>query len=215
MNLSTNYLGLELANPIVPSASPMTRSVESMQRLEAAGAAAVVMPSLFEEQIEHEAMAVHAALNFGAEISAESAGGYLPEMDDYNTGAADYLDRLRAAKAALKIPVIAEFRDSQNFVAAMDEGIGVCELPPYRIRNDIEQINALMKWLDRHPVAGRKQAAEEALSEEALSDEQRMELVAAAAYRRAEERGFEGGDPSLDWLEAEREVDASYGRNTT
>lgn len=116
---------------------------------------------------------------------------------------------------SLKIPVIAEFRDSQNFVAAMDEGIGVCELPPYRIRNDIEQINALMKWLDRHPAAGRKQAAEEALSEEALSDEQRMELVAAAAYRRAEERGFEGGDPSLDWLEAEREVDASYGRNTT
>ncbi len=107
MNLASNYLGLGLANPIVPSSSPMTRSVESMQRLEAAGAAAIVMPSLFEEQIEHEAMAVHAALNFGAEISAESAGGYLPEMDDYNTGAADYLDRLRAAKAALKIPVIA------------------------------------------------------------------------------------------------------------
>ncbi|MGI9259428.1 MAG: ParA family protein [Gammaproteobacteria bacterium] len=116
---------------------------------------------------------------------------------------------------SLKIPVIAEFRDSQNFVAAMDEGIGVCELPPYRIRNDIEQFNALMKWLDRHPAAKRKQAAKEPKSEEALSDEKRMELIAAAAYRRAEERGFQGGDPSLDWIEAEREVDETYQRNMT
>ncbi len=107
MNLATNYLGLELANPIVPSASPMTREVDSLLLLEAAGAAAVVLPSLFEEQIEHETMAVHAALNFGAEISAESIGGYFPEMDDYNTGAADYIDKLKAAKEALAIPVIA------------------------------------------------------------------------------------------------------------
>jgi len=107
MNLATNYLGLELANPIVPSSSPLTRDIESLQRLEAAGAAAVVLPSLFEEQIEHEAMAVHSALDYGSEISAESIGGYFPEMDDYNTGAGDYLERLRMAKEVLSIPVIA------------------------------------------------------------------------------------------------------------
>ena len=107
MNLATNYLGLELKNPIVPSASPMTRELDSLLLLEAAGASAVVLPSLFEEQIEHETMAVHAALNFGAEISPESIGGYFPEMDYYNTGATDYIDKLKAAKEVLAIPVIA------------------------------------------------------------------------------------------------------------
>ncbi len=107
MNLATTYLGLELENPIVPSASPLTRELDSLLLLEAAGASAVVLPSLFEEQIEHETMAVHAALNFGTEISAESAGGYFPEMDSYNTGAGEYLGKLKAAKEALSIPVIA------------------------------------------------------------------------------------------------------------
>ncbi len=107
MNLTTNYLGLELINPIVASSSPLTRHVETLEQLQEAGAAAVVLPSLFEEQIEHEAMAVHSALDYGSEFSAESIGGYFPEMDDYNTGAGDYLDRLRAAKEALTIPVIA------------------------------------------------------------------------------------------------------------
>ena len=107
MNLETNYLGLQLANPIVPSASPMTRHIDSLLLLEAAGASAVVLPSLFEEQIEHETMAVHAALNFGAELSAESTEGYFPEMDEYNTGAGEYIDKLKAAKESLSIPVIA------------------------------------------------------------------------------------------------------------
>jgi dihydroorotate dehydrogenase (fumarate) len=145
MNLSTSYLGLELANPIVPSASPLTRSVESMQRLEEAGAAAVVMPSLFEEQIEHEAMAVHAALNFGAEISPESTLGYFPEMDDYNNGAADYLDRLRAAKEALSIPVIASLNGTSPggwtlYARIIEEaGADALELNIYLIAADSER----------------------------------------------------------------------------
>jgi dihydroorotate dehydrogenase (fumarate) len=143
MNLATNYLGLELANPIVPSSSPLTRDIESLQRLEAAGAAAVVLPSLFEEQIEHEAMAVHSALDYGSEISAESIGGYFPEMDDYNTGAGDYLERLRMAKEALSIPVIA----SLNGVSAggwtlyariiEDAGADALELNIYLIAADM------------------------------------------------------------------------------
>lgn len=145
MNLTTNYLGLELANPIVPSSSPLTRDIESLQRLEAAGAAAVVLPSLFEEQIEHEAMAVHSALDYGSEISAESIGGYFPEMDDYNTGAGDYLERLRTAKEALSIPVIASLNGDSaggwTLYARIieDAGADALELNIYLIAADMER----------------------------------------------------------------------------
>jgi len=110
---------------------------------------------------------------------------------------------LKRFLTSLKIPVIAELRDSQNFVHAMAGGIGVCELPAYRIRDDIDQINAMFAWLNKRHTPVRK----------APTEEQRQALVAEAAYRRAEHRGFQGGDPSLDWLEAEREVDATYGSN--
>lgn len=151
MNLATSYMGLQLANPIVPSASPLTRSIESLQHLETAGAAAVVLPSLFEEQIEHDAMAVHAALNFGAEISAESAGGYFAEMDDYNTGAADYLDRLRAAKEALSIPVIASLNGTSTggwtlYARVLeDAGADALELNIYLIAADRDRTGSLVE----------------------------------------------------------------------
>jgi dihydroorotate dehydrogenase (fumarate) len=145
MNLTSNYLGLELANPIVPSSSPLTRSIESLERLEAAGAAAVVLPSLFEEQIEHEAMAVHSALDYGSEISAESIGGYFPEMDDYNTGAGDYLDKLRVAKETLTIPVIASLNGDSaggwTLYARIieDAGADALELNIYLIAADMDR----------------------------------------------------------------------------
>ena len=148
MNLASTYLGLNLANPIVPSASPLTREVDSLLRLEAAGAAAVVLPSLFEEQIEHETMAVHAALNFGSEISAESIGGYFPEMDDYNTGASDYIDKLKAAKQALSIPVIASLNGTTaggwTLYARVieDSGADALELNIYLIAADPKQTGA-------------------------------------------------------------------------
>lgn len=148
MNLATNYLGLELANPIVPSASPVTRSVDSLRQLEAAGAAAVVLPSLFEEQIEHEAMAVHAALNFGSDMSAESTEGYFPEMDDYNTGAGEYLERLRAAKEALSIPVIASLNGASSggwtlYARIIEEaGADALELNVYLIAADAQRSSA-------------------------------------------------------------------------
>lgn len=108
---------------------------------------------------------------------------------------------LRRFLTSLEIPVIAELRDSQNFVYAMANGIGLCEMPAYRVRDDIDQINALLAWLYKRRAPVRS----------ALTEAQRQELVAEAAYRRAETRGFLGGDPSLDWLDAEREVDAAYG----
>ncbi len=105
-DLSTVYLGLELRNPIVASASPLTGDLDVLRELESVGAAAVVLPSLFEEQIEHEELELHAALEHGSQSFGEALT-YFPELDDYNTGPRSYLTHLEAAKAALGIPVIA------------------------------------------------------------------------------------------------------------
>ncbi len=141
---STSYLGLDLAHPIVPSASPLTGSVDRLRMLEDAGAAAVVLPSLFEEQVEHEAMAVHHALEYGAGGYAEAAGGYFPEMDDYNTGPRNYLEHVGAAKAALGIPVIASLngtsRGGWTLYARLCEeaGADALELNVYLVAADID-----------------------------------------------------------------------------
>ncbi len=105
VDLRTRYLGLELAHPVVASASPLTGSVDSLKRLQDAGVAAVVLPSLFEEQIEHEEMATHNLMLYGAEMSPE-ARGFFPEMP-YSTGPEKYLQLIADAKKALKVPVIA------------------------------------------------------------------------------------------------------------
>ena len=104
-DLHSRYLGLELKNPIVAAASPMTNSLDSLKRLEDAGVAAVVLPSLFEEQIEHDEMAAHNLMLSGVEISPE-ARGFLPEMQTYNTGPDNYLKLIGEAKRTLSIPVI-------------------------------------------------------------------------------------------------------------
>ena len=105
-DLRTRYLGLELRNPIVASASPLTGNVDSLRRLEDAGVSAVVLPSLFEEQIEHEEMATHNLMLYGAELSPE-AHGFFPEMRGYQTGADKYLKLVDDAKRSLRVPVIA------------------------------------------------------------------------------------------------------------
>ncbi len=106
MDLSTSYLGLHLKNPLVPSASPLTRAVDSMKRLEDAGAAAVVMHSIFEEQIEHEAAELDHYLSSGTESFAEALS-YLPEASEYFLGPEEYVKELAKAKESLSIPVIA------------------------------------------------------------------------------------------------------------
>ena len=105
MDLSTTYLGLKLKNPIVPSASPLSYTLDSMKRLEDAGAAAIVMYSLFEEQIAHEAAELEHYLSYGTESFAESLS-YFPEAQEYNLGPEEYVDHVHKAKAALGIPVI-------------------------------------------------------------------------------------------------------------
>jgi dihydroorotate dehydrogenase (fumarate) len=106
IDLSTRYLGLTLKHPIVASSSPLTASIDSLKRLEDAGIAAVVLPSLFEEQIEHEEMATHNLMLYGAELSPESSG-FFPEQQNYTTGPDRYLSLIGDAKKALGVPVIA------------------------------------------------------------------------------------------------------------
>ena len=105
VDLHTRYLGLDLANPVVPSASPMGQRIETLKAMQDAGAAAVVLPSLFEEQIEHEEVQIGGALDVGTETFSEALT-YFPDFEDYNTGADAYLRHVEGSKAELDIPVI-------------------------------------------------------------------------------------------------------------
>lgn len=106
MDLSTTYLGLPLKHPIVASSSPISRSLDGIKRMEDAGAAAVVLFSLFEEQIRYE----NESLDFLTELGTESfpeALSYFPAVDDYRVGPESYLNLIRQATATVDIPIIA------------------------------------------------------------------------------------------------------------
>ena len=105
VDLSTNYLGLHLKNPLVASASPLSKKVETVRKLEEAGVSAVVVYSLFEEQIVHESRALDHFLSHGSESFAE-AMTYFPDMETYNMGPEKYLEHISKLKQAVKIPVI-------------------------------------------------------------------------------------------------------------
>jgi dihydroorotate dehydrogenase (fumarate) len=104
-DLTTSYLGLQLRNPLVASASPLSKKVELVQRMEEAGAAAVVLYSLFEEQIVHESQALDHYLSRGAESHAEALS-YYPDLPHYQLEPDSYLEHLRRVKRAVSIPVI-------------------------------------------------------------------------------------------------------------
>ncbi len=105
-DLTTTYLGLRLRSPIVASASPLTGKVESLLELERAGIGAAVLPSIFEEQVEHEQLDVHELLEHATHSFGEALT-WFPELEDYATGPDHYLEHLAAAKEALEVPVIA------------------------------------------------------------------------------------------------------------
>ena len=106
MDLTTTYMGLKLKNPFVPSASPLSRDVSSIKLMEDSGAAAVVLESLFEEQIMHEKAELNHFLSHGTESFAEALS-YFPEPESYDIGPEEYLEHIRKTKEAVKIPVIA------------------------------------------------------------------------------------------------------------
>lgn len=105
MDLNTKYLGLDLKNPIVPSASPLSEKVETIRRMEDAGAAAIVMHSLFEEQITEESHRLDHYLDYGTESFAEALS-YFPTAPDYYVGPDQYLENVRLAKESTEIPII-------------------------------------------------------------------------------------------------------------
>ena len=104
-DLTTTYLGMQLKNPIVHSASPLSESLDSMKRLEDAGCSGIVMHSLFEEQIENESRQLDHYLSYGEQSQAE-ARSYFPEAGSYRVGPEEYLERIERAKRSLDIPVI-------------------------------------------------------------------------------------------------------------
>lgn len=105
MDLSTAYMGLKLKCPLVASASPLSRELDNIKRLEDAGASAVVLYSLFEEQIIHEQKELDYYLSRGAEHFAEALS-YYPSLEDYNLEPEMYLEHIRKAKEAVDIPII-------------------------------------------------------------------------------------------------------------
>lgn len=105
MDLTTQYLGLTLKNPLVPSASPLSKHLDTIRQLEDAGASALVMHSLFEEQITLESNELDHYLDYYTNSFAESLSFY-PDQKSYHVGPEDYLNNIRKAKAAVKIPII-------------------------------------------------------------------------------------------------------------
>ncbi len=143
VDMTTRYLGLKLRSPVVASASPLTGDVDALAAMDDAGVGAVVLPSLFEEQIEHEAdqLARFVALDSGAH--AEAPGGYAPGLlDGYNEGASRYLQLVRDAKRAVGVPVIASLNGVtpggwvRYATMVADAGADAIELNVYRIAAD-------------------------------------------------------------------------------
>ncbi len=113
IDLSTTYLGIKLESPFVASACPLTGKLDSLKALERAGASAAVLPSLFEEQIEHEQQQLDRLHQFQTDSTAESLD-YFPKLDTYNTGPDQYLQWIHDAKQAVSIPIIASLNGSSD-----------------------------------------------------------------------------------------------------
>lgn len=105
MDLSTTYMGLQLKNPVVPSSSPLSREVDTVKRMEDAGASAIVLWSLFEEQLQFESQELSHFLDYGTESFGEALS-YFPEAEDYNIGPDGYLEHIQKLKQSVDIPVI-------------------------------------------------------------------------------------------------------------
>ncbi len=147
MDLSTTYLGLTLRSPLVPSACPLTWRVDEIKRAEDAGAGAIVLPSMFEEQIQREREELDSALEQGTQSFAEALD-YFPQVGEFRLGAEDYLDHIRAAKAAVKIPVIASLNGASlggwtEYAKEIQEaGADALELNIYYIPTDPDLTSA-------------------------------------------------------------------------
>ncbi|MBO6523786.1 MAG: dihydroorotate dehydrogenase-like protein [Balneolaceae bacterium] len=147
MDLSTRYLGLELKNPLVPSASPLSKNMDSLKRLAEAGAGAIVMHSLFEEQINATSMELDHFLSHGTESFGEALS-YFPDMDEFEVGPDSYLEHIAEAKNSISIPVIGSLNGISNggwinYAKLIEEaGADALELNIYYIPTDPDQTSA-------------------------------------------------------------------------
>lgn len=141
MDLRTVYMGKTLKNPIVVSASPLSREIANIRAMEDAGAGAVVLYSLFEEQIMHETEEMDHYLTYGTESFAEALN-YFPEPEEFHRGPDDYLEHIRRAKEAVDIPIIASLNGESmggwvRYARLMEEaGADALELNIYMIPTD-------------------------------------------------------------------------------
>jgi dihydroorotate dehydrogenase (fumarate) len=149
-NLSTSYLGLPLRNPLVASPSPISKSLDGIRRLEDAGASAIVLHSLFEEQITMESHDLDHHLWQGSDTYAESLS-YFPDLETYNLGPEGYLEHLRKAKAATSIPVLGSLNGISTggwtkYAKYMEEaGADAIELNMYFVPSDPHLTGAAME----------------------------------------------------------------------
>ncbi len=147
MDLRTHYLGMELKNPLVPSASPLSRSIDMARRLEDAGAAALVMYSMFEEELLHDQEITDGFLHNQA-IGHAEATSFLPVHGDMPSKEDRYLEQLQRLKQSLEIPVIASLNGVtpggwiQHGTALQQAGADALELNVYYIAGDLEQSGA-------------------------------------------------------------------------
>jgi dihydroorotate dehydrogenase (fumarate) len=147
IDFSTQYLGLKLNGPIVVSSTPLSESLDNLKRMEDAGASAIVLTSLFEEQLLLESRALDEDLSRGTESFAESLD-YLPDLTDYRMTHEVYLDYLRKAKQAAGIPIMASLNGATvggwvRFAKDMEEaGADAIELNTYALATDRSQTSA-------------------------------------------------------------------------
>lgn len=143
VDLGTKYLGLDLKNPLVVAACSLTDDLDNLKRMEEAGASAIVLHSLFEEQIEHEAAETQRVYERGAESFAEAVT-YFPELDDYRVGPEAYVQRVADAKKTVKVPVIASLNGTSTggwtryAKLLQDAGADALELNVYFIAADMD-----------------------------------------------------------------------------
>jgi len=143
MDLTTTYMGLRLANPLVPSSSPLSEEIDNIRRMEDAGASAVVLYSLFEEQLSRDRLELFHHLTHGSESFAEALT-YFPEPPEFHLGPEGYLDHIRKAKEAVSIPIIASLNGCSmggwtDFARRMQEaGADAVELNVYYLPVSLE-----------------------------------------------------------------------------
>ncbi|TVQ89001.1 MAG: dihydroorotate dehydrogenase-like protein [Chromatiaceae bacterium] len=144
MDLTTQYLGFTLKNPLVPSASPLSKSVDQAKELEDNGASALIMYSLFEEAITAETETMNRFLHQQDTGFAEADEGFLPDWQDFSTGLDQYLENLRRLKETLDIPVIASLNGVTpggwiNHAKELQQaGADALELNVYYVAGDID-----------------------------------------------------------------------------